>query len=378
MTTPTEPINDLVAVAVQLGQDHEVKDRKELVDSLFSGIQFEGRDNIQWNGDVFTAVRSDELRKRLFQLFGANLSLETVDKNIQHLINMELGWLEQTSNDSLIIRNGEINADLDSICQLVMSSLSLDIVNKVKLLLQNIHTILSGDTYFGQTQQIDVNLVSKNNRDLTCIHTRYLAETKKRGIHIVWLGGTRRSVQINFSLRKIGISQSFADDLVSDKPSVQIKDGQLQRVMLPEQHALQPIRSQPNVRRGSRMLTPADVYSRSYLSSVSSKTRSLADRESSSSVTPESPSRSVTAPDMPMLSLPMPSRQLLRNAEDDSTTRKSLLNTAPSYTRKLVDLYDESRASDAVFNSTPLRNRQLDLVRQQAGLMPPPPLRELL
>lgn len=316
-------MNELVAVAVQLDPDHKIEDRGKIVDSLFSGIQFEGRDNILWAGDVFTAVRSDELRKRLFQLFGANLSLETVDRNIQHLISMELGWLEQTSNDSVIIKNGEISADLDSICEMVMASLSLDIVNKVKLLLGNVHKILSGDTYFGQTQQIDVNLVSKNNRDLICVHTRYLARTKKRGVHIVFLGGNRRSVQIDFSLRKIGISQSFADDLISERPSVSIKDGQLQRVQLPEAGMLRPIRSVPE-RRGSTAtptsstrppLTVADVYSRSYLSSVSSKTRTLSGTTQTS--TPESPGRSMTAPDMPIMSLPLPSRQLLQS-EDDS------------------------------------------------------------
>ena len=331
-----EPLNDLVAVAVQLGEDHAVMDRKELVDSLFSGIQFEGRDNIEWNGDMFTAVRSDELRKRLFQLFGANLSLETVDKNIQHLINMDLGWLEQTSNDSLIIRSGEISADLDNICQLVMSSLSRDIVNKVKLLLQNIHTILSGDTFFGQTQQIDVNLVSKNNRDLTCIHTRYMAETKKRGIHVVFLGGTKRSVQINFSLRKIGISQSFADDLISKTPTVLIRDGQLQPVgRLPEQSPLQSMRTVPvsgtPTLRNSRLLTPAEVYSRSYLNSVSSKTRSLAGSTSSGSCnsTPDSYFRSLTAPDMPVLTLPLPSRQLLQSNMDDQVASPTLHDHSP-------------------------------------------------
>ncbi len=364
-------------------------DRKELVDSLFSGIHFEGRDNIQWNGDVFTAVRSDELRKRLFQLFGANLSLETVDKNIQHLINMDLGWLEQTSNDSLVIRNGEINADLDNICQLVMSSLSIDIVNKVKLLLQNIHTILSGDTFFGQTQQIDVNLVSKNNRDLTCIHTRYMAETRKKGIHIVFLGGTKRSVQINFSLRKIGISQAFADDLVSDKPSIQIKDGQLTRVQLqlPEAGSLQAVRSQPpsKYNSGSKILTPADVYSRSYLSSISSRTRSLASSSSanlSNHSTPESPTRSLTAPEMPVLSLPMPSRQLLNASPqvlDDNLYSSRAVGTAPSRMRHLHHPSDHhhQQQEQPSGSSTPLQHRQLAQVRQQSALSGEP-LRELL
>ena len=397
-----ENINDLVAVAVQLGEDHGVKNRKELVDSLFSGIQFEGRDNIQWNGDVFTAVRSDELRKRLFQLFGANLSLETVDKNIQHMINMELGWLEQTSNDSVVIKNGEISADLDNICQMVMSSLSLDIVNKVKLLLQNIHSVLSGDSFFGQTQQIDVNLVSKNNRDLTCIHTRYTAETKKRAIHIVFLGGSKRSIQINFSLRKIGISQSFADDLVSSAPTISIKDGQLQRIQLPEPGELRSSRtapqylSTPQSQTGRRniggsfnksgtaaasqfsatntgtpilnsrpALTIADVFSRNYLSSVSSTTRSLVDSKSSNgseNSTPESPSRSITAPDMPMLSLPMPSRQLQRHRttfDDESEYRTS---SGPSQFRRMSidDSYGETEP-----NSMPPQNRRLQLVREQ-------------
>lgn len=237
------PSNDVVGVAVHL--DHAaVQDRRQLVDALFSGIEFPGSDEVRWHGDSFTAVKSDALRLKLFALFGANLSLGIVDQNIRRLVQMELGWLQSSSEDSVIITSGEINADLDNICQLVLSSLSVDIVNKVKILLTNIHTMLSADSWFGQTRQVDVNVYTKNGSDIICVHARYMAETKRSAVKVLFLGGSKRSVRISFSLRKIGISQTFVDDLVSDEPTISVQDGQLHRVLrLPEPSGLTAVRS---------------------------------------------------------------------------------------------------------------------------------------
>lgn len=247
---------DLVAVSVQLGENSEGVDRKRMLEKLFAGVQFDGTDNVTWDGNRYCAVKNDRLKSKLFALFGANLSLDAVDANIESLVKMELGWLEQKSNDTVEIRNGEISADLEQICQLVMSSLSPDIVNKVKTLCENIHSILSGDSYFANTQQIDVNLFQKNQHDITCIHTRYTALTKKKGVRIFFLGGKKRSIQINFNLRKIGISKTFADDLLSDLPSIVLRDGVLCR-NLPEPGRLVAAQTEPCQTSSHRHHIPA-------------------------------------------------------------------------------------------------------------------------
>jgi hypothetical protein len=248
----SEPINDLVALAVELNHDHTIRDRSELISKLFSGVSWDERDHVTWQGQKFSAVRNDGLRQKLFQLLGCGLDLPTVDRNIHEMLALEYGWLEQTSDDTVIIKSGEITSQLDQICQMILSSLNRDLVTKLRLLLQNIHSILTSETYFGQTSHIDVNLFQNQGNQLTVVHTRYFSTAKQRGLTAFFLGGNKRSIEISFALRKVGINKAFAEDITSNNPSVIIKNGRLERIprpahlSLPESHALQTSQSVPN------------------------------------------------------------------------------------------------------------------------------------
>jgi len=243
---PPEPIDGLVAVAIQLDDDHTISDRSELVNRLFSGVSWEGKDNITWYGQKFTAVRNDTLRKKLFQLLGCGLDLQTVDRNINDLLQREYVWLEAKSDDTVVIKSGEITAELDQICQMILSSLNRDLVTKLRLLIENVHKLLTSETYFGQTSHIDVNLFqSSTSGQLTVVHTRYFSSAKQRGIRALFLGGAKRSIEINFALRKVGISRSFAEDIISEHPTVIIRNGKLETTQLTEPMELQIARSAP-------------------------------------------------------------------------------------------------------------------------------------
>ena len=247
--------SDLVAaVSVQLS-DNSTVDRQNMIDSLFSSSpEWTGRDEVRYQGDSFTVIRgADRAKGRLLSMFGAGRSLQEVDASIASLVEADCGWLAGQSDDTIKITSGELNANLEAICSLVMGSLSADIIEKVRSLIQSIHSILSGDSYFASTRQIDVSLFQKNQAELLCVHTRYTAETHKRGIKVFFFGGSKRSIQISFSLRKIGIGAHFWQSLgVADSTSTPyiVSRGLVSRSpmpspSLPEQERLSPSRSDP-------------------------------------------------------------------------------------------------------------------------------------
>ena len=246
--TPRTP--DVVAsVSVQMDERTHV-DKRKLVDELFSACpEWEGRDQVHYQGNTFVLLRgADRAKSRLLSMFGGTRSLAEIDCSIKSLIDEKYGWLAGRSDDEVEITSGEFSANLEQICALVMSSLSPDITNKVRSLISQCHSILSGDSYFASTKQIDVNLYEKNGSEILCIHTRYQATTHKRGIKVFFLGGSKRAIKISFNLRKIGISSEFWESLSTvdetHSPFV-IVDGLVTRSPLPESARLRPTQSDP-------------------------------------------------------------------------------------------------------------------------------------
>jgi hypothetical protein len=250
--TPRAP--DIVAaVSVQLDENANV-DQRRMVDALFSGAQWEGKDQVHYGGDSFVVIRGADLAKsRLLSMFGGTRSLAEVDASINSLIRHNCGWLAGQSDDVVEILSGEFSANLAQICSLVMSSLSPDITSKVKSLVESVHTILSGDSFFASTKQIDVNVYQKNGSEILCIHTRYQAVTKKRGIKVIFLGGSKRGIKVIFNLRKIGISSAFWDSLAAvdeSCPPFIVVDGLVSRSprdpSLGDSSRLRPTQSEPS------------------------------------------------------------------------------------------------------------------------------------
>ena len=286
-------------------------DKQSMINALFSGCpDWDGRDQVHYDGDSFVVIRGADLAKsRLLSMFGATRSLSDVDASIASLVRANCGWLAGQSDDTVDITSGEFSANLEQICQLVMSSLSPDITAKVKALIESVHSILSGDSYFASTRQIDVNLYQKNQTEILCIHTRYQALTRKQGIRVIFLGGSKRAISISFNLRKIGITSAFWESLAAvdeaHSPYV-IKDGLVARSPLPESHQLRPTQSDPS---SSPNATPQQ------------QGRSL----HRSSATPTVSSRVPLTP-MPLLSLPtLPRRLDLDRKESSERTLPELL-----------------------------------------------------
>ena len=226
----------------ETGQSRVARDA--LIAELFSGVEFVGRDRIVHNGSSFTAVKGiDRAKAKLLSLFGGTQTLEQVDAAIASLVREQAGWLESTSDDQVEIKSGELSADVAQLVELVVSTLSADICSKVRALLGNISTILSSDQYFAQCRSIDVNIVSRDGSDVLVLHSRYAALTKSRRVHVMWFGGSKRSIQITLNARRVGLTAEFFDGLSSAEegsgrgsPFI-VRDGLVSReaALLPEQ-----------------------------------------------------------------------------------------------------------------------------------------------
>ena len=215
----------VAAVNVKLAETLDKGQRKQLIDELFSGVEFNGREHVKYQGNEFTAIRgNDRAKMGLMQLFGSSKTLAEVDESIRKLEKDGNGWLNSTKNQSITIKSGEINADLQGIAELVSSSLSSTIVANVQQLLSNVHKILSGDMYWSTTSEVDVNIFQRNGSDIVVIHSRYVANTKKTGLGVLILSGKRRKIELSFNLRNIGITHHYWEELgrkTSERASTQ-------------------------------------------------------------------------------------------------------------------------------------------------------------
>lgn len=247
-TSPAGATDIIAAVSVQLAKDVGHVNKRALIDALFSGCESFGSETVSLNGDTFTAIRGkDRAKASLLSMFGCNRSLTDVDASIASLVAANAGWLSSVQDQQIELTNGQLSADLATICELVMSSLSANIVNQVKNLLENVHGILSGDAYWSKAQQIDVNLFQKNASDIVCVHSRYECLTSKRGVKVLFFGGSKRKITISFHLRHVGVASEYWDSLSKDEDDGKfiLRNGLVERSPMPAFGRLRPTVSDP-------------------------------------------------------------------------------------------------------------------------------------
>ena len=224
-------LEDILALRVQI--NHHLKDthKDALIDTLFKNINFDVEGTAEWNGEVFTICKEDRLKKRIFNLFGASLSIDEIDKNIAQLIEDQNGYLESKQDDHVELTSATASAELDTICSLIAGSLSQDLVKTVRTLLQNINEIVSGSSFSGTTSRIDVNLFEKHDREHIVIHCRYKSQIKDTGYRVLWCKTVKRAVRLDFSMRRLGISKRFCEHIMKhltpETKSRDIKDQNL-------------------------------------------------------------------------------------------------------------------------------------------------------
>lgn len=211
-------LEDVLALRVQLDQHLKATHKDALIDTLFKNINFDIHGNAHWNGETFTLCKEDRLKKHLFNLFGASLSIEEIDRNIARLIECQNGYLESKQDDHVELTSATATAELDTICNLIAGSLSQDLVKTLRTLLQNINEIVSGSSFSGSTSRIDVNLFEKRNREHVILHCRYKSQIRESGYRMLFCKSTRCAVQLDFSMRRLGISRRYCDQLMMPTP----------------------------------------------------------------------------------------------------------------------------------------------------------------
>jgi len=209
------------AITIRLDvNDSKTADRDALVDKLFSDLCIDSKTGDRtWNGQTFMLCANSDVKRRILALFGANHSLQVVDENIDRLIKNEHGYLECKEDNELTITKSKISLDIATLCGLIASSLSHDLIGVVSSLLKNINEILSSDKFFAFFNRVDVNVFAKSNSDeMLVVHVRFSTKMESR-IRRFWLfSRSKKVVKISLALRKVGICKGCLDELVKANP----------------------------------------------------------------------------------------------------------------------------------------------------------------
>ena len=237
----------LASVSIRFNASAPEQSRQELVDRLFSGVQFdEPRQVVVHQGHTYTALRgSDRGKTRLLSLFGASRTLAEVDASIHNLIAQEAGWLNSAEDREVVIKSAEITADLEALCELVLASLSLSMVRQVKTLINNLHALLSCGSILSTSSQVDVTLVERDRDEIVAVHSRYSAESSKRRWALPFFGANKKLVRVAFNLRSVCVTHEAFNSLDSDDGTFTINLGKLERSPMPAQRDLRRIQSEP-------------------------------------------------------------------------------------------------------------------------------------
>ena len=205
-----ECVPNFIRVEIKSKQPHN---QDEIVRELFSGITFNNK-QIHFNGSIYTIFDRDRVKEKLMSLFGSTNTLRELDENIRELVHNFNGYLQSKSSDVIELDSSEMTIELQNIIEIVMASLSHEVVLTVKKLLENLNKLLLSKSVSLDSEKVDTNIVIEKSGQVIILYIRYdsiLRENKWSFFNI--FKRKKKRIRIRLATRRIGISNEYIEKI---------------------------------------------------------------------------------------------------------------------------------------------------------------------